>query len=144
MEPLQAQGRKLPSTEPRMKRYKPIWRFLLISNFALGGYIFAKARQKHQIGQDKKAAKPSEEEEGKAAVEISSSQIYDESLILPPVIEPVKVREPIPEDQQCELFKWMLEEKRKVKPKDREDKQQIDEEKGILKQFIRPKSISQL
>lgn len=110
----------------------------------LAGYIFAMARQKHQIGQDNKAAKPSEEEKGKAAVEISSSPISGESLILPPVIEPVKVREPIPEDQQCELFKWMLEEKRKLKPKDREEKKQIDEEKAILKQFIRAKSIPQL
>jgi hypothetical protein len=33
-----------------------------------------------------------------------------------------------------------LEEKRKIKPKDREEKKQIDEEKAILKQFIRAKS----
>lgn len=54
---------------------------------------------------------------------------------------PVKVLEPIPEDQQRELFSWMLEEKRKVKPRDREEKKRIDEDKAILKQFIRAKSI---
>ena len=38
----------------------------------------------------------------------------------------VKLRESIPEDQQRELFKWMLEEKRKIKPKDPEEKKRID------------------
>ncbi|KAI4355519.1 hypothetical protein L6164_004283 [Bauhinia variegata] len=57
-----------------------------------------------------------------------------------PIAEPVK-REPIPESQQRELFKWILEEKRKLKPKDPEEKRRIDEEKAILKQFIRAKSI---
>lgn len=58
-----------------------------------------------------------------------------------PVSEFVKLREPIPVDQQRELFKWILEERRKLKPKDPEEKKRIDEEKAILKQFIRAKSI---
>ncbi|TQE05664.1 hypothetical protein C1H46_008683 [Malus baccata] len=49
--------------------------------------------------------------------------------------------EPIPEDHQHQLFKWMLEEKRKVKPKDPEEKKHLDEEKAILKQFLRAKSL---
>ena len=53
----------------------------------------------------------------------------------------VKLRESIPEDQQHELFKWMLEERRKIKPKDPEEKECIDEEKATLKQFIRAKPI---
>ena len=53
----------------------------------------------------------------------------------------MKLWEPIPEDQQRELFKWLLEEKRKIKPKDPEEKKRIDEEKAILKQFIRVKPI---
>lgn len=60
------------------------------------------------------------------------------------VTEPMKLREPIPEDQQRELFKWLLEEKRKVKTKDPEEKKRIDEEKALLKQFIRAKSIPSL
>lgn len=63
---------------------------------------------------------------------------------LPPVVEPVMLRDPIPENQQRELYKWLLEEKRKVKPKDAEEKKRIDEEKAILKQFIRTKSIPSL
>lgn len=62
----------------------------------------------------------------------------------PPVVEPVMLRDPIPENQQRELYKWLLEEKRKVKPKDAEEKKRIDEEKAILKQFIRTKSIPSL
>lgn len=56
--------------------------------------------------------------------------------------EPVKVaRKPIPEDDQRELFKWILEEKRKIEPKDRKEKKRVDEEKAILKQFIRAERI---
>ncbi|KAM7483834.1 hypothetical protein LguiB_008417 [Lonicera macranthoides] len=58
--------------------------------------------------------------------------------------DPMKLREPIPEDQQRELFKWILEEKRKVKPRDREEKKRIDEEKALIKQFLRAKSIPTL
>ncbi|KAL0441414.1 UNVERIFIED_CONTAM: hypothetical protein Sradi_0080300 [Sesamum radiatum] len=69
--------------------------------------------------------------------------IIPEKPITPPIISPVQ-RAPIPEEQQRELFKWMLEEKRKVKPRDAEEKKRIDEEKAILKQFIRAKSIPTL
>ncbi|XP_044463812.1 uncharacterized protein LOC123194596 isoform X2 [Mangifera indica] len=92
-------------------------------------YMLAKARKKHQIGQDSKDVRPSEEEKGKAAVEVSSPPISDEPLIPPTAIEPVKVGEPISEGQQRELFKWMLEEKRKAK-------QMILEEKRKAKQMI--------
>ncbi|MBA0870551.1 hypothetical protein Goshw_014041 [Gossypium schwendimanii] len=60
------------------------------------------------------------------------------------ITQPLKLPEPIPESQQRELFKYILEEKRKVKPKDPEEKKRLDEEKAILKQFIRAKSIPQL
>ena len=42
---------------------------------------------------------------------------------------------------QRKLFKWMLEEKMKIKPKDPDEKKHIDEEKAILKQFFQAKSI---
>lgn len=58
-----------------------------------------------------------------------------------PIAEPVKLKEPIPESQQRELFKWILEEKRKLKPQSPEEKKRLDEEKALLKQFIRAKSI---
>ncbi|KAK6911899.1 hypothetical protein RJ641_023992 [Dillenia turbinata] len=72
---------------------------------------------------------------------VTTTPVEEKPLPAAPIAEPVKPREPIPENQQRELFKWLLEEKRKVKPKDPEEKKRIDEEKAILKQFIRAKSI---
>ncbi|KAI3935111.1 hypothetical protein MKW92_051440 [Papaver armeniacum] len=48
---------------------------------------------------------------------------------------------PIPSEQQLELYKWILEKKRKVKPISAEEKKNLDEEKAILEAFIRSKSI---
>ena len=84
------------------------------------------------------------EEEGATPVSIPAAKtapIAEKPIHSPSVTKPVKLQEPIPEDQQRELFKWMLEKKRKVKPKDLEDKKSIDEEKANLKQFTRAKPI---
>ena len=83
-------------------------------------------------------------EEGATPVSIPATKtapIVEKTLHSPSVTKLVKLREPIPENQQRELFKWMLEEKRKIKPKDPEEKKCIDEEKAILKQCIRAKPI---
>ncbi|KAH7855622.1 hypothetical protein Vadar_026856 [Vaccinium darrowii] len=121
--------------ESLARRYgKVVWRTLLISNLVLGAYMFASAYEKK-----KSAAKvPS------TPVSTAATSVPEEPHLYPPITQPVKVREPIPEDQQRELFKWILEEKRKVKPKDREEKKRIDEEKALLKKFIRAKSIPSL
>lgn len=85
-------------------------------------------------------------DEGEAPTPVSTkaattSPVAEKPLPLPTITGAVKTREPIPENQQRELFKWILEEKRKAKPKDPEEKKRLDEEKAILKQFIRAKSI---
>ena len=84
------------------------------------------------------------EEEGATPVSILATKTtptVEKTLHSPSITKLVELWEPSPEDQQCKLFKWMLEEKRKVKPKDLEQKKSIDEEKAILKQFIRAKPI---
>ncbi|XXG48392.1 hypothetical protein AAC387_Pa02g2857 [Persea americana] len=58
-----------------------------------------------------------------------------------PTAEPIKIRQPIPADEQRELFKWIRAEKRKVVPENPSEKKRIDEEKAILKQYIRAESI---
>ena len=58
-----------------------------------------------------------------------------------PTAEPLKIQQPIPADEQRELFKWILAEKRKVVPENPSEKKRIDEEKAILKQYIRAESI---
>lgn len=127
-----------PPRESFIRRYKFVWPLLLGVNFVVGGYLFTRTKKKEI---------PMEEipvEEAAPTIvhpsETPSTPAVEKPLPSPPT-EPVKVREPIPESQQRELFKWLLEEKRKIKPKDSEEKKRIDEEKAILKQFIRAKSI---
>ncbi|PWA70457.1 hypothetical protein CTI12_AA288660 [Artemisia annua] len=72
---------------------------------------------------------------------ISTTAVNNVPTSPPATSEPVKQ---IPVDQQIELFKWILEEKRKVKTKDPQEKKKIDEEKALLKQFIRSNSVLSL
>ncbi|XP_042500995.1 uncharacterized protein LOC122078876 [Macadamia integrifolia] len=126
------------------KRYKFLWPLLLTVNLAVGAYLFMRTKKK-DIGT----------EDGETAVDVPSTPIAtttttttttvtEKSTPTTLIMEPPKARPPILEDQQRELFKWILEEKRKVKPKDPEEKKRIDGEKAILKQFIRSKSIPSL
>ncbi|KAK7839944.1 hypothetical protein CFP56_017366 [Quercus suber] len=117
--------------------------------FPLEAYMFVRASRKDSGIVNTKASEKSVGDE-KAAAKVPSDPITNTDIPIPeileldfppPLMEPVKVRQPIPEDQQRELFHWMLEEKRKIKPKDSQEKKQIDEDKAILKQIIRAKSV---
>ncbi|XP_041006082.1 uncharacterized protein LOC121250904 isoform X2 [Juglans microcarpa x Juglans regia] len=139
-----------PPKESLINRCKPIWRSFLIFNLALGAYMFAGARKKDAVIANSKSAEKKFDDH-KATKEDPSEPITSpatpiaEMPYLPySVLEPLKVLEPIPEDQQLELFQWILEEKRKAKPKSRQEKQRNDEDKAILKQYIRAKSIPSL
>lgn len=57
---------------------------------------------------------------------------------------PVKELPPIPPEEQLQLFKWILQEKRKVQTRDPVEKKKIDEEKALLKEMIRSGSIPSL
>ncbi|KAI4381870.1 hypothetical protein MLD38_007897 [Melastoma candidum] len=129
-----------PAKEPFARRYKFLWPLLLAVNIAVGAYLFMRTSKK-----DTKVAE--EEEDAKVAISPpTSSPVTSTASVVPstPVVQPMIAKEPIPPSQQRELFKWMLEEKRKTKPKDAEERKHIDEEKAILKQFIRAKSIPNL
>ncbi|KAK6941382.1 hypothetical protein RJ641_026759 [Dillenia turbinata] len=136
---------ELPQPPPtNVQRIKLIWRILLISNLALGAYMFSRKKDK-QLETAKTTKELTSAEPVKATVEVHPTQVEDEEPFFLPVFEPVKVqKEPIPVEQQRELFQWLLEEKRKIKPMDREEKKRIDEEKARLKQFIRAESIPDL
>ena len=43
----------------------------------------------------------------------------------------------ISEEEQRQVLKWVLEEKRKVKAPNKAEKKRIDEEKRMLKQYLR-------
>ncbi|KAG5009515.1 hypothetical protein JHK87_018030 [Glycine soja] len=84
-----------------------------------------------------------EEEQDVTRVSTKDATPHVVEMPVPPpsITNPMIKREPIPENEQCELLKWILEEKRKVKAKDAEEKRKIDEEKALLKKLIRSKSI---
>lgn len=90
--------------------------------------------KKKDIGEEEQDASP-------VSVKETVAHVAETPVSPAPIASPVIEREPIPVDQQRELFKWILEEKRKVKPKDAEEKRKIDEEKALLKNLIRSKSI---
>ncbi|CAI9262227.1 unnamed protein product [Lactuca saligna] len=118
-----------PPKESLGRRYKFIWPLLLAVNFSIGAYLFTRTTKE-------------EKTEGEVPATVVTSTAISTATVSPPAApKPVK---PIPIDEQIELFKWILEEKRKVKTKDPQEKKRIDEEKAILKQFIRSKSIPTL
>ncbi|KAL8040351.1 hypothetical protein ABFX02_10G092100 [Erythranthe guttata] len=75
------------------------------------------------------------------AAETAPILIREETVYFPPIPKPVIVRQHMPEEQQREIFKWILEERRKVKPLNQEEMKRIDEDKAILEQFIRSDSV---
>ncbi|KAK7840549.1 hypothetical protein CFP56_016579 [Quercus suber] len=137
-----------PPKESFARRYKFVWPMLLAVNLAVGGcflslipqssvyvsYLFMRTKKKDADIEEEVATPQS-------TTSATTTPLVEKPLPSPPITQVVKLREPIPEDQQRELFKWMLEEKRKVKPKDPVEKKRLDDEKAILKQFIRAKSI---
>ncbi|XP_051147500.1 uncharacterized protein LOC127262740 isoform X1 [Andrographis paniculata] len=128
-----------PQKESFLRRYRFLWPLLLAVNFSIGAYVLIRTRQR-----DTDSSESEIPESTSSATSSSSSSAIVEVSDTPPIVKETIRRAPIPEDQQRELFKWMLEEKRKVKPKDPEEKKRIDEEKAVLKQFIRAKSIPSL
>ena len=105
-------------------------------------YLFTRTKKKDE--EEVPGVSPTPGPSTAAAAVTATVPGSEKALSPPPIIEHVMLRDPLPENQQRELFKWLLEEKRKVKPKDSEEKKRIDEEKAILKQFIRAKSIPSL
>ena len=71
----------------------------------------------------------------------SSAVTADKS---PPEPAPAKVFAPIPEDEQRRLYRWMLEEQRKERPRDAAERRRLDDEKALLKDIIRADSLPKL
>ncbi|CAJ1950967.1 unnamed protein product [Sphenostylis stenocarpa] len=122
-----------PPKEPFVRRYKFVWPILLAVNLGVGAYLF--------MGWKKKDTSDEEQDVSPVSTKDAAVHVVETSVSTPPIANPVIKQEPIPENQQRELLKWILEEKRKVKPKDAEEKQKIDDEKALIKTLIRSKSI---
>ncbi|KAG0490587.1 hypothetical protein HPP92_007450 [Vanilla planifolia] len=110
---------------------------LLITNVAIGVYVLVMTSKKEQRQRN----------EGSTTGDSTSVPPVTGNVALPGKTSPaessipVRVLPPIPEPEQRELFRWMLEEKRKVKPRNPSEKKKIDEEKALLKEILRAKSI---
>ncbi|KAG5036425.1 hypothetical protein JHK86_017265 [Glycine max] len=89
----------------------------------------------------KKGTGEEEQDVTRVSTKDATPHVVEMPVPPPSITNPMIKREPIPENEQCELLKWILEEKRKVKAKDAEEKRKIDEEKALLKKLIRSKSI---
>nr|GLL23432.1 uncharacterized protein LOC109187603 [Ipomoea trifida] len=124
-----------PAKEPFLRRYRFMLPMLLAVNLSIGAYLYMRTKNKDPVIE-------MEEVPSAPVVTSTESTKIAEKLVTPPVVQPVM--EPISDNDKREIFKWILEEKRKLKPKDPEEKRRIDEEKAILKQFIRAKSIPSL
>ncbi|KAI3727314.1 hypothetical protein L1987_67127 [Smallanthus sonchifolius] len=127
-----------PSKESLGRRYKFIWPLLIAVNFSIGAYLYTRTNKEEKTEVDEPATAVSST---LPSTGISTASAGHTSTSTPAIRDPVK---PIPVDQQRELLKWILEEKRKVKTKDPQEKKQNNEEKALLKQLIRAKSIPYL
>ncbi|CAL4963021.1 unnamed protein product [Urochloa decumbens] len=125
-----------------------IFPFLLATNVFIGVYVFAKTYKRDQ---EKKNAEAAATAAAVAALSSPASPIAKTADPAPalapapaPAPAPKRVLPPLSEDEQRQVYKWMLEEKRKTKPCDAAEKNKINEEKALLKEFIRAESLPRL
>ncbi|XVF26946.1 hypothetical protein REPUB_Repub14bG0064000 [Reevesia pubescens] len=133
-----------PPKESFARRYKFLWPLLLAVNFTVGAYLFMRTKKKDTSITEEDVAIARDVGSTPVITTVTAPPVTEKPLPAPSITQPVKLPEPIPESQQRELFKHILEEKRKVKPKDPEEKKRLDEEKAILKQFVRAKYIPKI
>ncbi|KAJ1687871.1 hypothetical protein LUZ63_019261 [Rhynchospora breviuscula] len=107
-----------------------IFPLLIVANLAVGVYVLTRTGLK-----DKKTEEEASTEN--KSLEKTSPEIA-------PPVPAKKELPPIPPEEQLQLFKWILQEKRKVKTRDPVEKKKIDEDKALLKDIIRSGSIPSL
>jgi hypothetical protein len=85
-----------------------------------------------------------QKDSGKTDAATSTSAAATADKPVEPIAAPRTVLPPIPEDEQRQLYKWMLQEKRRIKPCNAAERKKLDEEKALLKEFIRAESLLSL
>lgn len=139
-----------PPKQSFARRFKYLWPLLLTANFAVGAYILMGKKKEDTSIEVAAVSDVPATPVGSPVAPVGPSIGPVASVAHPvtPVI-PVEAAEmplastpiSLPVNQQRELFNWLLEEKRKLMPKDLEEKKRIDEDKAILKKFISAKSL---
>ncbi|PAN30058.1 hypothetical protein GQ55_5G270800 [Panicum hallii var. hallii] len=143
-----AAGKPEPAAPPQapsaakgvfMRRIFP---FLLATNVFIGVYVFAKTYKRDQ---EKKHTEAAAAAAAAAALSSPASATAKAADPAPaPAPTPKIVLPPPSEDEQRQVYKWMLEEMRKIKPRDAAEKNKLNEEKALLKDFIRAESLPRL
>lgn len=72
---------------------------------------------------------------------VTKNATHNPSNLTQAVSKEMQIPPGLSRGQQQELFKWMLTEKRKAQPANAIEKAQLDQEKALLKQYIRGKKI---
>ncbi|KAF8726899.1 hypothetical protein HU200_019381 [Digitaria exilis] len=119
-----------PAPEAKKSFMRRMFPFLLAANLFVGAYVLVRTYRKDS-GKD-------------SATDPSTASTSSAGKPAEPVTVPRKELPPIPEDEQRQLYKWMLEEKRKIKPRNAAERKKLDEEKTLLKEFIRAESLPSL
>ncbi|XP_024385913.1 uncharacterized protein [Physcomitrium patens] len=131
-----------PLKPPLWYRYRAGVGALLLVNLGIGGYVLSRPRPVLDAQLHNTAAEPEKEkavpEQVPVAV-VASAVAADEA---PQWAPPSKV--PISEDEQRQMLQWVLEEKRKVKTKNKAEKTRINEDKKLLKQYLRSSQLPPL
>ncbi|KAG8051545.1 hypothetical protein GUJ93_ZPchr0001g31660 [Zizania palustris] len=137
-----------PSTLPEAPSAKKgafmrrIFPFLLATNVFIGVYVFVKTYKRDQ--ERKNAETAAATAAAAAAAAALSSPASTTAKTAEPTPPPKRVLPPISEDEQRQVYKWMLEENRKIKPRNAAEKNKINEEKALLKELIRADSLPHL
>ena len=103
-------------------------------------YVFAKTYKRDQEKKNAQATAAAAAAAALSSPASTTAKAPDPS----PAPVPKRVLSPLSEDEQRHLYKWMLEEKRKIKPRNATEKNKINEEKALLKEFIRAESLPRL
>lgn len=121
-----------PHNPSFIRRYRFAWPALLGLNLVVGVYVLLRTKPKSANLDEVKEQVVQDAENETISQPVSSA--------ISPSVIPV-VTQQISEDEQRQLFMWILEEKRQIKAANLSEKRQIDGEKAILKQFITSKEI---
>ncbi|WVZ69960.1 hypothetical protein U9M48_018672 [Paspalum notatum var. saurae] len=131
----------------RVAFMRRIFPFLLATNVFVGVYVFAKTYKRDQ---EKKKAEAAAATVAALSSPESATTANAKAPVPPPAPAPApapapkRVLPPLSDDEQRQVYKWMLEEKRKIKPRNAAEKKTINEEKALLKEFIKAESLPKL
>ncbi|KAJ1284040.1 hypothetical protein BS78_03G173000 [Paspalum vaginatum] len=126
-----------------------IFPFLLATNVFIGVYVFAKTYKRDQEKKNAEAAAAvatvaALSSPAGATTANAKAPAPSPAPAPAPAPAPKRVLPPLSDDEQRQVYKWMLEEKRKIKPHSAAEKNRINEEKALLKEFIQAESLPKL